>query len=263
MVPCHLFLAYAIESFAARKAKEAVGDAKKHDEPHERDESINRAGTYFRSSWHVFALLHFVNITANLAVATNVVYWYIHHPGIGTLCELHAVVVWLKTCSYAMTNRDLRHAFLSASKEPLPEIYKSCPYPRNLTVQNLTYFWWAPTLVYQPVYPKTKTIRWSFVAFRALEVIVLSIAIWIASAQYAVPLLRNSLPVISDLDMPQILERLMKLSSISLFCWLAGFYAVFQSSLNLLAELLRFGDREFYGDWWNSPNLRIYWKSCK
>lgn len=193
--------------------------------------------------------------------ATNVVYFYIHHPGIGTLCELHAVIVWLKTCSYAMTNRDLRHAMLSTSEEPLPELYRSCPYPRNLTLENLAYFWWAPTLVYQPVYPRTASIRWSFLVFRAIEVIGLSIAIWIASAQYAVPLLRNSLPIISDLDIPQILERLMKLSSISLFCWLAGFYAIFQSSLNFLAELLRFGDRDFYGDWWNSPNLRIYWKS--
>lgn len=160
-----------------------------------------------------------------------------------------------------MTNRDLRHAFLSTGDEPLPELYKACPYPRNLTLQNLTYFWWAPTLVYQPVYPRTHSVRFSFLALRALEVLGLSVAIWIASAQYAVPLLRNSLPIISELDALQILERLMKLSSVSLFCWLAGFYAVFQSSLNFLAELLCFGDREFYGDWWNSPHLRAYWSS--
>ncbi|KAL9058949.1 MAG: hypothetical protein Q9162_001507 [Coniocarpon cinnabarinum] len=144
--------------------------------------------------------------------------------------------------------------------EPLPELYKSCPYPRNITVNNLLYFWWAPTLVYQPVYPRTSRIRWLFIFYRSLEVLGLSVAIWIASAQYAVPLLHNSLPVISDLDLPQILERLMKLSSISLFCWLAGFYAVFHSALNLLAELLRFGDRSFYGDFWNSSSLKMYWK---
>jgi diacylglycerol O-acyltransferase 1 len=44
-------------------------------------------------------------------------------------------------------------------------------------------------------------------------------------------------------------------------CWLAGFFALFQSFLNLLAEILRFGDREFYGDWWNSSDLRSYWTS--
>ena len=261
LVPCHLFLAWAIEFFAARQAKEAIGKVKKS----EGQQSQNRNGdppeVPFETSWHVFAFLHFINITANLAVATNVVYYHIHHPGIGTLCQFHAVIVWLKTCSYAMTNRDLRHALLAPSKEPLPEMYQSCPYPRNLTVQNLAYFWWAPTLVYQPVYPRTEKIRLSFLFFRALEVVALSIAIWVASAQYAVPVLRNSLPLISELDVPQIIERLMKLSTISLFCWLAGFYAVFQSSLNFLAELLRFGDRDFYRDFWNSPNLRLYWKN--
>lgn len=171
------------------------------------------------------------------------------------------MVVWLKTCSYALTNRDLRHALLSATGPPLPGIYASCPYPRNISLSNLTYFWWAPTLVYQPVYPRTSSIRWGFVAARLAEVVGLSILIWLASAQYAVPLLRNSLPIISTLDFSSILERLMKLSSISLFCWLAGFFAVFQSALNALAEVMRFGDREFYLDWWNSPSIRTYWST--
>lgn len=32
--------------------------------------------------------------------------------------------------------------------------------------------------------------------------------------------------------------------------WLMFFYSFFHSSLNFTAELLRFGDREFYKDWW-------------
>lgn len=32
--------------------------------------------------------------------------------------------------------------------------------------------------------------------------------------------------------------------------WLMFFYWFFHSSLNFTAELLRFGDREFYKDWW-------------
>ena len=51
----------------------------------------------------------------------------------------------------------------------------------------------------------------------------------------------------------------MKLSTISLACWLAGFYALFQSFLNGLAEIMRFGDREFYTDWWNVSSIRAYW----
>ncbi|KAF2456363.1 diacylglycerol O-acyltransferase [Lineolata rhizophorae] len=195
-------------------------------------------------------------------MASAVVYYQIHHPGIGTLCELHAIIVWLKTCSYAFTNRDLRDALLSPSpsdRPPIPEIYKACPYPNNITLRNLTYFWWAPTLVYQPVYPRTDKVRWAFVLKRMCEVGVLAIAIWIASAQYAAPLLQNSLPKMSTLDVVSILERIMKLSTISLFCWLAGFFAFFHSFLNALAEMLRFGDREYYSDWWNASSVRDYW----
>lgn len=67
--------------------------------------------------------------------------------------------------------------------------------------------------------------------------------------QYAAPVLKNSLAALGSLNLPIILERLMKLSTISLVIWLAGFFALFQSFLNALAELLRFGDREFYTEY--------------
>ena len=141
------------------------------------------------------------------------------------------------------------------SATTIPEIYSSCPYPRNITLKNLSYFWWAPTLVYQPVYPRTDRIRWGFFFKRMSEFAVLSMFIWIASAQYAAPVLRNSLEKIQTLNITSILERIMKLSTISLVIWLAGFFALFQSLLNALAEVTRFGDREFYTDWWNSASV--------
>jgi diacylglycerol O-acyltransferase-1 len=125
----------------------------------------------------------------------------------------------------------------------------------------LTYFWWAPTLVYQPVYPRTKKIRWVFVAKRVAEVFGLNAFVWIASAQYATPVLQNSLDQLATLNVFGILERLMKLSTISLVIWLAGFFALFQSFLNALAEVMKFGDREFYTDWWNSPSVGVYWRT--
>ncbi|KAF2763568.1 hypothetical protein EJ05DRAFT_472462 [Pseudovirgaria hyperparasitica] len=257
LVPFHLFIAYIIELAAAQQAKGAIAKVKRAEKTPEQQERVQRS---FHTYWNIIAFAHSTNATLNLIIATTVVYFYIHHPGIGTLCELHAVIVWLKTCSYAFTNRDLRDAMLHPSQEaPLPDMYRSCPYPRNISMSNLCYFWWAPTLVYQPVYPRTKHTRWGYVFRHCVEATVLSIAIWIASAQYAVPLLQNSLGGISGLDLTSIIERTMKLSTISLFCWLAGFFALFQSFLNGLAEVMRFGDREFYGDWWNVTSIRTYW----
>lgn len=261
-MPCHLFIAYIIELAAAQQAKDAVARIKKAGEEPRPRVRENMLRLTFQSTWQIIAFSHGVNATLNLIIATKVVYYDIHHPGIGTLCELHAVIVWLKVCSYAFTNRDLRRALLSPSAStPLPEIYSSCPYPRNINWKNLCYFWWAPTLVYQPVYPRSSSIRWPFVFKRLGEVVSLSIVIWIASAQYAAPLLQNSLDKMFDLDLVSIVERVMKLSTISLFCWLCGFFALFQSFLNALAEVMRFGDREFYADWWNVSSIRTYWTS--
>jgi diacylglycerol O-acyltransferase-1 len=39
------------------------------------------------------------------------------------------------------------------------------------------------------------------------------------------------------------------------------FYSVFHSYLNLCGELLRFGDRLFYRDWWNAQTLDVYWRN--
>ncbi|PNS17450.1 Diacylglycerol O-acyltransferase 1 [Sphaceloma murrayae] len=261
LVPCHLFVAFVIEYAASQQARGALARAQKRKSEQSQVGQKSRELNTLNATWYFIAFAHGINASMNLIIATWVVYNHIHHPGIGTLCELHAVIVWLKTCSYAFTNRDLRHALLNPTKEVVPDLYDSCPYPQNITLKNLCYFWWAPTLIYQPVYPRTDRIRWSFVMKRAVEVLGLGIVIWIASAQYAVPLLQNSLGGMSELNITTILERLMKLSTISLFCWLAGFFAVFQSFLNGLAEIMRFGDREFYGDWWNSHSVRAYWSS--
>ena len=259
LVPCHLFVAYIIELAAAYQAKGALGRAKRHAES---PPDCAQAAKSFRTTWLTIAWAHGINATLSLLVTSLTVYNLIHHPLIGTISEVHAIIVWLKICSYAFTNRDLRHALLKPENaSSIPEIYSACPYPRNITLSNLSYFWWAPTLVYQPVYPRTSSIRWPFIAKRLAELCSLSIFIWLASAQYAAPLLHNSILKIASLDLPSILERLMKLSTISLVIWLAGFFAIFQSALNALAEIMRFADREFYTDWWNSPSVGGYWRT--
>ncbi|WEW57870.1 diacylglycerol O-acyltransferase [Emydomyces testavorans] len=243
-----------------QQVKGAIGRMKKAED--RGDDREGQEQFAFRLAWFYIAVAHTVNASLCLSVTSYAVYFYINHPGIGTLCEMHAIVVWLKNCSYAFTNRDLRHALLHPSPDNnLPKIYNSCPYPHNVTIKNLTYFWLAPTLVYQPVYPRTSHIRWNFVAKRVAEFCGLSVFMWIISAQYASPTLLNALEKIALRDWASITERVMKLSTISLVIWLAGFYALFQSFLNALAEVIKFGDREFYTDWWNSPSVGRYWRT--
>ena len=159
LTPCFLFVAHLIEAAAARYAKNKVGERKKA----EAERASGRPGgekqvetlmqkqkRYLFSTWRVIAWCHGINATLMLVIATYVVYYHIHNPGLATVAELHAVIVWLKVCSYAFTNRDMRYAYVNGhvyGEDGLPELYKSCPYPNNITLKNLSYFWWAPTLV--------------------------------------------------------------------------------------------------------------------
>lgn len=262
LTPIHLFVAYIIERVAMEHAKGAVGRRKKSDAGMKGPET-EKDRKDFQTTWWWIAIAHTINATLALLITTIVVWMNIYNPGIGMVSELHAIIVWLKTCSYAFTNRDLRHAMLhpGGPESAIPLLYGKCSYPKNITLPNLCYFWWAPTLVYQPYYPRTERIRWGFFFKRVGETAALCIFIWLTCAQYAEPVLRNSLEGMAVFDLPSIAERLMKLSTISLVVWLAGFFALFQSFLNALAEIMRFGDREFYGDWWNSTSLKMYWST--
>merc|ERR1712004_904005 len=43
--------------------------------------------------------------------------------------------------------------------------------------------------------------------------------------------------------------------------WLLSGYLLFHSVLNITGELLQFADRDFYQDWWNSPNFSKFWQN--
>lgn len=249
LIPCHFLVSYLIELVAAANARDQR--AKTHKKTGRSSPTVDQSRKFERT-WRTLRVAHCINVIAVLAITTYVVYFHIHHPLIGTTAEVHALIVCLKTASYALTNRDLRHAYLHPVRgelDALPPIYKECPYPYNITFSNLIYFWAAPTLVYQPAYPRTDKIRWGFVFKRVVEVVCLCAFIWFLSAQYAAPVLLNSLDKMHSLEYVAIFERLLKLSTISVGIWLAGFVGVFQSSMNALAEVTRFGDREFYEPW--------------
>ncbi|KAJ1839316.1 hypothetical protein LPJ73_006810, partial [Coemansia sp. RSA 2703] len=140
-------------------------------------------------------------------------------------------------------------------------IHYTVSYPHNVTLRNFGYFWLAPTLCYQPSYPRIAgPISKSFVAKRVSELVIICITMYIIIQQYAVPTLIGSVKAIDTRNGFWLSERVLKLSVVSAIIWFLGFYAIFHAGLNALAEVLRFADRAFYLDWWNSVDLAAYWR---
>ncbi|KAK0409799.1 hypothetical protein QR680_004766 [Steinernema hermaphroditum] len=176
------------------------------------------------------------------------------------------VVTALKLISYAhvnywcRTDRELRRITGGGNEKKIQRPY-AVSYPNNLTVSNMYYFLFAPTLCYELNYPRTPKIRKSFILRRLGEMVGLTFLIIALNQQWVVPLLKNSLAPFSEMDVGRCLERLLKLAVPNHLIWLLFFYLLFHSTLNFLAELLRFGDRQFYKDWWNSETITHFWKS--
>ncbi|GMT10260.1 hypothetical protein PFISCL1PPCAC_1557, partial [Pristionchus fissidentatus] len=134
-------------------------------------------------------------------------------------------------------------------------------YPGTLTLSNLYYFLFAPTLCYELVFPRSPRRRKSFLIKRIAELIFLSFVSLALIQQWVVPLVKNSMAPFSDMNISRCVERVLKLAVPNLLIWLIFFYTMFHSALNLCAEILCFADREFYRDFWNAESIQYFWKT--
>ncbi|KAI5415213.1 Diacylglycerol O-acyltransferase 1A, variant 2, partial [Lathyrus oleraceus] len=177
----------------------------------------------------------------------------------GVTLMLLACIVWLKLVSYAHTNYDLRALANSIEKgEELPSTL-NMDYPYEVSFKSLTYFMVAPTLCYQPRYPRTPFIRKGWVLRQFIKLIIFTGVMGFIIEQYINPIVQNSQHPFKG-NLLYAIERVLKLSVPNLYVWLCMFYCFFHLWLNILAELLRFGDREFYKDWWNARTVEEYWR---
>ncbi|TPX70152.1 diacylglycerol O-acyltransferase [Spizellomyces sp. 'palustris'] len=217
-------------------------------------------------------LIYFINIGLAITVPTLIAYT-IWNPAISALSLFSAAILMLKLVSYGLVCADMRR---DAAWKIVPhrcedltskdarlnttEFDINMTYPLNITLGNLLYFVFCPTLCYQPVYPRTPRFRSSFFFKRLMEFSIGMAAIYLLGVQYAAPTLRNSLQALDKLDFVHLVERVLKLSVISVVIWLLMFYCFFHCALNMLAEVMRFGDRRFYLTWWNAKDIAEYWR---
>ncbi|CEF62930.1 Diacylglycerol O-acyltransferase 1 [Strongyloides ratti] len=134
-------------------------------------------------------------------------------------------------------------------------------YPENLTFYDIYYFMVAPTLCYELNFPRTPGRRKTFLIKRIIEMIFLPILYTALCQQWIVPLVKNGVVPFSEMNISKMTERVLKLAIPNLLLWLLMFYTIFHSFLNLIAEILRFADREFYRDFWNAESIGMFWRT--
>lgn len=123
------------------------------------------------------------------------------------------------------------------------------------------YFLFAPTLVYRDEYPRTKQIRWKFVAKNFVEVIAVIFIYSLISERIMYPFYNQFGSQHYEIEMKELIASVFNCMLPGLLCFLCGFYCILHSWQNAFAEMLRFADRRFYSDWWNSSNFSVYYRT--
>ncbi|CAL9122257.1 unnamed protein product [Musa acuminata var. zebrina] len=170
-----------------------------------------------------------------------------------------ACIVWLKLVSFAHTNYDMRTIVKSSDKEDASFNFSGHDFEKGVSFKQLVDFMVAPTLCYQQNYPRTMYIRKGWVIRQLVKLVICTGLMGFIIEQYINPIVKNSEHPLKG-NLLSAIERVLKLSVPTLYVWLCMFYCFFHLWLNILAELLCFGDREFYKDWWNAKTVEEYWR---
>uniref|UniRef100_A0A914KL13 diacylglycerol O-acyltransferase n=1 Tax=Meloidogyne incognita TaxID=6306 RepID=A0A914KL13_MELIC len=120
----------------------------------------------------------------------------------------------------------------------IPEDYLKL-YPKNLTIKNLYYFIMAPTLCYELDYPFIPKRRWSLILNHLIE--------FISLVYVSIALCKKFNPILAKMGKQNQFLTFIQLCIPTAIIYLIGFYIYFHAYLNLLGELMKFSDREFYG----------------
>lgn len=157
--------------------------------------------------------------------------------------------------------RNNKHERMHQDVDLTPALEALSKYPDNLSISNMCAFLVFPTLCYELEYARTERIRKRFLFKRVAELIILSQIDMALIQQWIVPTVSNSVIPFRQMNYSHMLERLLKLAIPNHVIWLIWFYLFFHSLLNIVAELARFADREFYRDWWNSESVQYFWSN--
>jgi diacylglycerol O-acyltransferase-1 len=164
----------------------------------------------------------------------------------------------MKAHSYWATNFTYRDV-LAFSKNPDLNDHDLKHFPDNANLKTFSYFLFAPTLTYEPSYPRTTRINWVLAAQYLAMFLLACLATYIILINYMMPAWQECKIEHPD-GFGQAVRTLVKLSLPTMAMWMLMFFAVFHGFANLSAEVLMFADREFYQDWWNATSFDIWWR---
>ncbi|CAI4057362.1 hypothetical protein N7582_000840 [Saccharomyces uvarum] len=248
---------------------------------------------FIRWKWTGFVAVSLFELCF-IPVSFPVYVYYFHFSWVTRIfLFLHSVVLLMKAHSFAFYNGylwDIKNELefssnkLNKFKESLsPEtkdiLQKSCDFclfelnyqtkdndfPNNISCSNYFMFCMFPVLVYQINYPRTSHIRWRYVLEKFCAIMGTIFLMMVTAQIFMHPV---AMRCIEYHDTPsfggwvpavkQWLFLLFEMIPGFSVLYMLTFYMIWDALLNCVAELTRFADRYFYGDWWNCVSFEEF-----
>ncbi|NWU99718.1 SOAT1 acyltransferase, partial [Upupa epops] len=152
------------------------------------------------------------------------------------------------------------HSFI---RENVPKVLSSVkdksstvPIPR---ISQYLYFLFAPTLIYRDSYPRNPTVRWGYVATKFAQVLGSLFYAYYIFVRLCIPQFHNSGQ--ESFHLRGLVLCIFNSILPGVLIFFLVFFAFLHCWLNAFAEMLRFADRMFYKDWWNSTSYANYYRT--
>ncbi|KAK5971583.1 O-acyltransferase [Trichostrongylus colubriformis] len=127
------------------------------------------------------------------------------------------------------------------------------------SVEQYVYFMFCPSFIYRDEYPRTDTRCVKKAAKHFLHCFILIEFVNLQFTQYVFPWLDSQ--DYTTLSLSNIVLSLFAGIVPGIICLVSLFYGLLHSWLNGFAELMRFGDRQFYMNWWHADNMAEYYRN--
>ncbi|KAH9506451.1 Sterol O-acyltransferase 1, variant 2 [Dermatophagoides farinae] len=122
--------------------------------------------------------------------------------------------------------------------------------------RNLIYYLFSPTLIYSDHYPRTEKIRWSRVLNFGIQFIVACLISFLILFRFVVATFSKT----GIEPFPLNFNFIYKMLACGLAIYLLCFHGFLHTWHNFTAELIRFADRHYYDDHWNTTKLKDYYR---
>ncbi|CAH1101274.1 unnamed protein product [Psylliodes chrysocephalus] len=120
-------------------------------------------------------------------------------------------------------------------------------------------FVYIPATIYKDEYPRTDNVRWSFAFYRFMEIIWTIVCQAHIYIHIILPIYKD-LTCINPITFGELFILLLKTCIPAVVLLWLLFFSLLHSSQNTVGEMLKFGDRMFYLDWWNSLDVQQFYK---